>query len=161
MYAKVNWYIFWGTVHNGLLYQGILYCTYIGAAKFHIFFVSGMIIDRTQIQQEVYSESWCFAHSMLSCLSSWNLCKMYGRPMQEFFSGLLYAHEFFFHLIFPCMNFFFVLRPPTITFLMVRPLRRVAQARANNTTARKINICISARRKTWKWDKTEKLFSKR
>ena len=34
----------------------------------------------------MYSESWCFAHSMLSSMPSWDLCKMCGRPRQEFFS---------------------------------------------------------------------------
>ena len=76
------------------------------------FFVSGMIIYKTKIQQEVYSKSWCFAHSMLSCLPSLDLCKMCERPMQEFFPGLLCMDEFF-SLIFPLHEFFFfVLRPP-------------------------------------------------
>ena len=34
-----------------------------------------MIIYKTKIQQEVYSNSWWFAHSMLSCLPSWDLWK--------------------------------------------------------------------------------------
>ena len=70
-----------------------------------------MIIYKTKIQQEVYSKSWSFAHSMLSCLPSWDLCKMCGRPMQEFFSCSTLHAWIFFHLIFPCMNqcFFFVL----------------------------------------------------
>ena len=94
--------------------QGILYCAYIGTAQIHIFFVLGMIIDKTKIQQEVYSKNWCFAHGMLSCLPSWNLCKMYG-PMQEFFPGLLYVHEFF-SLNFPLHEFFFGTSPAPHNF---------------------------------------------
>ena len=75
-----------------------------------------MIIYKTKIQQEVYSKGWCFAHSMLSCLPSWDLCKMCGRPMQKFFSWSTQHAWIFFHLIFPCMNFFFVLRPPPHNF---------------------------------------------
>ena len=55
-----------------------------------------MITYKTKIQQEGYSKGWCFAHSMLSCLPSWDLCEMCGRPMQEFFPGPLYMHEFSF-----------------------------------------------------------------
>ena len=45
-----------------------------------------MIIYKTKIQWDMYSESWCFAHNMLSSMPSWDLCKMCGRPRQEFFS---------------------------------------------------------------------------
>ena len=54
------------------------------------------------------------------------------RPYHEYFLGLIGAQEFFFHLIFPCANIFFVLRTPPppprppISFLMVRPLSKLA-----------------------------------
>ena len=76
-----------------------------------IFFVSGMIIDKTKIQQDVFSKNWCFAHSMLSCLPSWNLCEMYGRPMQEYFFWSTLRAWIFFHLIFTCFFLYFA-RPP-------------------------------------------------
>ena len=146
-----------GTVYTGLLYTRypVLYVHWYCGNSY--FFVSGMIIDKTKIQQEVYSKSWCFAHSMLSCLSSWNLCKCIEGQCRNFFLVYSTCMIFFFTKFSLAWIFFFVRCPPTITFPMIRPLRWVAQERANNPTSRKINICISARRKTWKSDKTEKL----
>ena len=66
-----------------------------------------MIIYKTKIQQEVYSKSWCFAHSMLSCLPSWDLCKCVEGQCRNFFLVYFACMNFFVHLIFPCMNFFF------------------------------------------------------
>ena len=43
----------------------------------------------------MYSESCCFAHSTFSSMPSWDLCKMCGRPRQEFFS-LSILHAWFF-----------------------------------------------------------------
>ena len=43
----------------------------------------------------MYSESCCFAHSTFSSMPSWDLCKMCGRPRQEFFSlSILHAWIF-------------------------------------------------------------------
>ena len=92
--------------------------------------VSGMIIlIQDQNSKKVYSKSWCFAHSMLSCIPSWDtLCKMCGRPF-FFFSGLLCMHEFFslkFSLAWYIFLYFAPPPPPSptpITFIMVRPLR--------------------------------------
>ena len=73
----------------------------------------------------LFKDCWCFAHSMLSCLPFWDLCKMCGRPMQQFFfPDVLCVHEF--SLNFPLHEFFFVPRPPPtptlpVTFLMVCP----------------------------------------
>ena len=71
-----------------------------------------MIIYKTKIQQEVYTKSWCFALSMLSCLPSWDLCKMCGRPMEEFFFLVYSACIIFFHLItFAWISGFFCTSP--------------------------------------------------
>ena len=123
---------------------------------FQVWLLIGPKFSRKFIQRADVLHTVCFPACLLEICA-----KCMEGQCRNFFLVYSTRMNFFFHLIFPCMNFFFVLRPPTITLLMVRPLRGVAQGRANNTTARKINICISARRKTWKWDKTEKLFSKR
>ena len=60
------------------------------------------------------------------------LAWIFFRPQHEYFLGLIGVHDFFFHLIFPCANiYFFVLRapPPPISFLMVRPLRKLCGIR--------------------------------
>ena len=92
--------------------------------------VSGMIIlIQDQNSKKVYSKSWCLAHSMLSCIPSWDtLCKMCGRP---FFFLVYSACMNFFHSNFLLHDIFFCtsLPPPPppsptpITFIMVRPLR--------------------------------------
>ena len=62
----------------------------------------------------MYSESRCFAHSTLSSMPSWDLCKMCGRPRQEFFSwSILHAWIF--------LNTSSPPPPCPITFLKVRP----------------------------------------
>ena len=62
----------------------------------------------------MYSESCCFAHSTLSSMPSWDLCKMCGRPRQECFSwSILHAWIFWGTLLGP--------PPCPITFLKVRP----------------------------------------
>ena len=66
-----------------------------------------MIMYKTKIQQEVYSKSWCFAQSMLSCLPSRDLCKLCERPVQEFFSWSTLHAWIFFRLIFLAWCFFF------------------------------------------------------
>ena len=138
--------------------QGILYCTYIGTAQIHIFLYQVWLLIRPKfsrkfIQRADVLHTVCFPACLLEiCANVWKanagfFFLVYSTCMIFLFTKFSLAWIFF----------FFVLCPPTITFLMIRPLRWIAQERANNPTARKINICISARRKTWKSDKTEKL----
>ena len=92
------------------------------------FFVSCMIFYKTKIQQEVYSKSWCFAHSMLYAFLP---------AFLRFVQNVWKANARIFFLVYSaCMNFsslnfplheFFVSSspaphpPPPITFLMVHP----------------------------------------
>ena len=85
-----------------------------------------IILIQEQNSKKVYSKSWCFAHSMLSCIPSWDLCKCVEGHFFLVYSACLN----FFHLNFPLHGiYFFVLRTPPpppntpITFIMVRPLR--------------------------------------
>ena len=86
-----------------------------------------IILIQDQNSKKAYSKSWCFAHSMLSCIPSSDLCKMCRRPFFPVYSACMN----FFHLNFPSHDlYFFVPRlppppplPTHITFIMVRPLR--------------------------------------
>ena len=79
----------------------------------YIFLYQVWLFIRPKLSR-TYSESCCFAHSTLSSMPSWDLCKMCGRPRQECFSwSILHAWIFWGTLLPP--------PPCPITFLKVRP----------------------------------------
>ena len=71
--------------------------------------------NQTKSEPEVsIQKADVFAHRMLSCMPSWDFCKMCGRPLQKFFSWSTLHAWFFFSLNFPLHDFFLVFRhPPT------------------------------------------------